>query len=104
MREDDELVERKAKLRQIIDQGSKLEQLYNQEDFQFFLGWITRKRDITANAILNGTYTEQKMDWLARGRYTALSEVLEGAETFADKAKKARNTLKKLEQELKNAE
>lgn len=104
MRDDDELTERKHKLNQIIAQGSKLEQLYSQEDFQFFLGWITRKREITANAILNGSTTDQKLEWLDKGRYTALTEVLEGAETFADKAKKARNTLKKLERDLKDAE
>lgn len=104
MREDDEVVERKAKLSKIIEQGSKVEYLYGTQEFQWFLGWIERKREITANAILNGTYTEQKLDWLARGRYTALSEILEAAETFADKAKKARNALKKLEDELKAEE
>lgn len=98
---DDEVVDRKAKLNKVIDQGSKLEQLYQQEDFQFFLGWITRKREITANAILNGSTTDQKLEWLDKGRYTALTEVLEGAEAFADRAKKARKTLKKLDEDLK---
>jgi hypothetical protein len=104
MRDSDEVTERKQKLAKIIDQGSKLEGLYMQEDFQFFLGWIKRKLEITDNAILNGTYTDPKLEWLAKGRHTAMIEILEGAETFADKAKKARNTLKKLEQDLKDQE
>jgi hypothetical protein len=104
MHDADELTERKQKLAKIIDQGSKLEGLYSQEDFQFFLGWIKRKREITANAILNGTTTDAKLEWLDKGRYTALTEVIEGADSFADRAKKARNTLKKLEQDLKDQE
>ena len=99
---DDEVLERKQKLAKTIEQGSKLEQLYQQEDFQFFLGWITRKREITANAILNGSTTDQKLEWLDKGRYTALTEVLEGAQSFAERAKKARNSLRKLDEDLKN--
>jgi|ERR1039458_6070580 hypothetical protein len=101
MEVEDEVTERKAKLNKIIDQGSKLEFLYNTEEFKFFLGWVERKRTLTANAILNGKTTDQKLEWLDKGRYTALTEILEGAENYADKAKKARNALKKLEDDLK---
>ena len=104
MRDSDELTERKQRLQKTIEQGSKLEQLYSQEDFQFFLGWIKRKLDITDNAILNGLTTDQKLEWQDKGRHTALTEVLQGAEAFADRAKKARKSLKKLETDLHDQE
>ncbi len=104
MEVDDEVLERKARLNKIIDQGSKVEQLYNQEEFQFFLGWIDRLRDELKNSILKGELLDDKKEWHAKGGYAYLTKVIEGAELFADKAKKARNALKKLDQDLKDAE
>jgi hypothetical protein len=104
MEESDEIINLRDKLNKSIDQGSKIEFLYNMGEFQFFLDWVKRKRDITANSILNGKTTDSKLEWLDKGRYTALNEIIEGAEGFADKAKKSRKALAKLEEDLKNAE
>ncbi len=104
MRDSDEVTERKAKLAKSIDQGSKIEQLYLQEEFQFFLGWINRLRNELSDDILKGRLTNEKEEWHAKGGYTYLTKVIEGAELFADKAKKARNQLRKLEEDLKRDE
>jgi len=49
-------------------------------------------------------HQNEKEEWHAKGGYTYLTKVIEGAELFADKAKKARNQLRKLEEDIKNAE
>lgn len=96
----DEVAERKVRINKIIEQGSKIEQLYSQDEFQFFLGWINRMRESLKDQILKGELLDDKKEWHAKGGYSYLTKVVEGAELFADKAKKARNQLKKLEEEL----
>lgn len=106
MQDSDEVLERKARLGKIIDQGSKVEQLYLQEEFQFFLGWVDSVREILKNDILKGTqpnklgYIDEKTEWHKKGGYSYLTQVIDGAELFANKAKKARNQLKKLEEDI----
>jgi len=103
MHEEDEVETRRNRLVKTIEQGSKVEYLFNQDEFKFFIGWVDQIREVLKNQILNGDLLDDKKEWHAKGGYTYLTKVVEGAGLFAHKAKKARNQLKKLEEDLKSA-
>jgi hypothetical protein len=90
----------RARLQRDIEQGSKIEGLYALENFQFYLGWIDRVRKELADVILRGKETDEKKDWHNRGGYDYLTKIIEGAESFGKKAKKARLTLEKFEKDV----
>lgn len=101
----DEIQEKRSKILKTIEQGSRLEQLYTQEDFQFFLGWIDSVRAELLSKVTKGYLLAniREQDH-ALGGYTYLTKVIEGAELFAKKGKKARKELEVFEAKVKENE
>ena len=90
-------------LRKKVEQGARLETLNNNEDFQWFLGWVTALRDGLEKRILRGDLLalNTRLEDHAKGGYKYLSDVLDYAETLPKEAAKAR---KKLDEYLKAEE
>lgn len=100
---DEEIGKRKAEYARKIEDGRKIEAFTSMPEYQWYVQHVIMPTIAEyTERILNGSFDNDKLDWINRGMVLAMQMMVETPESFKQIANKAKKDAKHLQQELDN--